>query len=63
MLLCMPTEYLLIFCFFLQRAYYGKLGQVLPKDTMLLTLGCGKVSGSMVHACLCLHAICLHCMT
>jgi len=25
-----------------QRAYYGGLGQHLPKDTMLLTLGCGK---------------------
>uniref|UniRef100_A0A7S0RFR5 Hydroxylamine reductase n=1 Tax=Chlamydomonas leiostraca TaxID=1034604 RepID=A0A7S0RFR5_9CHLO len=25
-----------------QRAYYGQLGEKLPKDTMLLTLGCGK---------------------
>lgn len=25
-----------------QRAYYGKLGEHLPKDTLLLTLGCGK---------------------
>jgi len=25
-----------------QRTYYSRLAQVLPKDTMLLTLGCGK---------------------
>ncbi|KAL6762623.1 hybrid-cluster protein [Haematococcus lacustris] len=25
-----------------QRAYYGHLGQQLPKDTMLLTMGCAK---------------------
>jgi hydroxylamine reductase (hybrid-cluster protein) len=25
-----------------QRAYYSGLGEKLPKDTMLLTLGCGK---------------------